>query len=84
MNKDATKAGKKLVMFGEGAADPTRVPFFIGVGIRDFSVAPVRLNGMLNVLGRFTVAECQKISEKVLNAPRALDVQRVLLRMVKE
>ena len=84
MTKDAIKADKKLVMFGEGAADPMRVPFFIGVGITDFSVAPVRLNGMLKVLHRFTVAECKKISEKILNAPRALDVQRVLVRLVQE
>ena len=84
MSKDVEKAGKKLILFGEGAADPMRVPFYVGVGIQDFSVAPARLNGMLQVLGRFSVTECRKISAKILNAPRSLDVQRVLVKLVDE
>jgi phosphoenolpyruvate-protein kinase (PTS system EI component) len=84
MAKEAKKAGNTLVLFGEGAADPMRVPFFVGIGITNFSVAPVRLNGMLEVLGRFTRAECKQISDQILNAPRALDVQRILVRMVED
>ncbi len=80
MAKDCKKAEKELIVFGEGAADAQRIPFFVGVGIRSFSVAPVRLNGMLQVLSSYTTAECRKVGEKVLNAPRALDVQRILLR----
>lgn len=83
MSNEAKKAEKTLVLFGEGAADPMRVPFYVGVGITHFSIAPVRLNGMLKTLSRFTVGECAKISDKILNAPRALDVQRVLVRLVK-
>ena len=56
-------------------------PFYLGVGITSFSVAPVRLTGMLKVLRRFTVSECNKIADRILNAPRALDVQRVLVRL---
>ncbi len=75
--------GKELVLFGEGAGDPLRVPFYLGIGIRSFSVAPVRLNGMLKVLGRFTIDECRGIAEKVLEAPRAIDVQKVLVRLAE-
>lgn len=80
MARDATRAGKELVLFGEGAGDPERVPFYLGIGIRSFSVAPVRLNGMLKVLRRFTLDECRKIAEQVLEAPRVVDVQKVLVR----
>lgn len=83
MAKDAKKAKKALVLFGEEAAEPQRVPFYLGIGVTRFSVAPVRLNGMLSMLGRFTMPECKKITEKILNAPRALDVQRVLVRLVQ-
>ncbi len=83
MAKDATRFGKELVLFGEGAADPLRVPFYLGIGIRSFSVAPVRLNGMLKVLGRFTIDECRAIAEKVLEAPRAIDVEKVLVRLAE-
>ena len=82
MSNEAKKAEKTLILFGEGAADPMRVPFYVGVGITHFSVAPVRLTGVLKILSRFTLSECAKISDKILNAPRALDVQRVLVRLV--
>ncbi|MHC4512180.1 MAG: phosphoenolpyruvate--protein phosphotransferase [Planctomycetota bacterium] len=81
MAREASKAKKNLILFGEGAADQRRVPFYLGVGITSFSVAPVRLTGMLKVLRRFTVSECNKIADRILNAPRALDVQRVLVRL---
>ncbi len=84
MAKEASKAKKNLILFGEGAADPRRVPFYLGVGITSFSVAPVRLTGLLKVLRRFTVSECNKIADKILNAPRALDVQRVLVQLFDE
>ncbi len=84
MAKEASKAKKNLILFGEGAADPRRVPFYLGVGITSFSVAPVRLTSLLKVLRRFTVTECNKIADKILNAPRALDVQRVLVQLFDE
>ena len=84
MAKEANKAKKRLVLFGEGAADTHRVPFYVGVGITNFAVAPVRLTSMLKVLRRFTVGECNKIADKILNAPRALDVQRVLVQLFDE
>jgi phosphotransferase system enzyme I (PtsI) len=82
MAKEARKAKKDLILFGEGAADPQRIPFYLGAGITSFSVAPVRLTGMLNVLRRFTISECHQITAKILNAPRALDVQRVLVQLI--
>jgi len=84
MAKEARKASKDLVLFGEGAADRYRIPFYLGAGITSFSVAPVRLTGMLKVLRRFTIGECQQITDKILNAPRALDVQRVLVQLSDE
>ncbi|MHC5065283.1 MAG: phosphoenolpyruvate--protein phosphotransferase [Planctomycetota bacterium] len=83
MARDAARGDKKLILFGEGAADPERIPFYLGIGIRSFSVAPVRLKTMLKVLSRFNIDECRGIADKLLEAPRALDVQRVLLRVAR-
>ena len=69
------------MLFGEAAADPTRVPFYIGVGIKHFSIAPARLTQMLKTLRRFTQPECVRIADAVLEAPRAIDVQRVLVQL---
>lgn len=77
----AAKSEKRVILFGEGAADPRRLPLFLGLGVRDFSVAPVRMRSMLQTLGRYTIPECQKIAEQILQAPRALDVERILVQL---
>ena len=83
ITREAAKHQKRVVLFGEGAADPVRIPFYVGVGIRSFSVAPVRLKMMLQTLRKFTIDECTKISTELLKAPRALDVQRVLVQIAE-
>jgi phosphotransferase system enzyme I (PtsI) len=81
MSQDAARKEKRLLLFGESAADPLRVPFYLGLGVRNFSIAPVRLNGMMKVLRKFTIEECRVVVERVLEALRALDVQRVLVAL---
>ncbi|MCC6670385.1 MAG: phosphoenolpyruvate--protein phosphotransferase [Planctomycetes bacterium] len=83
MAREAHRLDKKLTLFGEAAADPMRLPFYLGVGLRSFSIAPVRLNGTLKVLRRFSIEECKRIAERVLEAPRSLDVQRVLVGLAE-
>lgn len=84
MAKDAERREKPLLLFGESAADPLRVPFYLGVGYRSFSIAPVRLRSMLKVLARYTVEECRRIAARILEAPRTLDVQKVLVNLETE
>lgn len=84
MAKDAERREKPLLLFGESAADPLRVPFYIGVGFRSFSIAPVRLRSVLKVLSRYTVEECRRIAARILEAPRTLDVQKVLVNLDTE
>ena len=80
----AKAADKPLVLFGEGAADPVRLPFYLGVGIRNFAVAPARVREIVQTARRFTANECVKIAEDVLEKPRALDVQRVLVPLSEQ
>lgn len=81
MAKDAERKKKPIVLFGESAAEPERVPFYVGVGYRSFSVAPVRLRGMLKVFARYSADECRRIAARMLEAPRTLDVQKVLVNL---
>lgn len=81
MARQAEQLEKPLILFGESAADPVRLPFYVGVGYRRFSVAPVRLRGVLKVLARYTVDECRRIAARILEAPRTLDVQKVLVNI---
>ncbi|MBL8753565.1 MAG: phosphoenolpyruvate--protein phosphotransferase [Planctomycetes bacterium] len=84
LSKDAERREKPLVLFGESAADPVRLPFYLGVGYRSFSIAPVRLRGVTKVLARYSVEECRKIAARILEAPRTLDVQKVLVNLETE
>jgi phosphotransferase system enzyme I (PtsI) len=84
MAKDAERRQKPLVLFGESAADPVRVPFYLGVGYRSFSLAPVRLRGVTKVLARYSLEECRRIAARILEAPRALDVQKILVGLEVE
>jgi len=79
--KDAERREKTLVLFGESAADPVRVPFYLGVGFRSFSIAPVRLRSLLKVVARYSIDECRRIAARILEAPRTLDVQKVLVHL---
>lgn len=81
MAKDAERRKKPLVLFGESAADPVRMPFYLGVGYRSFSIAPVRLRGVTKILARYTIEECRRIAARILEAPRTLDVQKVLVNL---
>jgi phosphoenolpyruvate-protein kinase (PTS system EI component) len=54
------------------------------VGYRSFSIAPVRLRGVAKVLGRYSIEECRKIAARILEAPRTLDVQKVLVNLEAE
>jgi phosphotransferase system enzyme I (PtsI) len=81
MCKDAERREKPLVLFGESAADPVRLPFYLGVGYRSFSIAPVRLRSVLRVVHRYSIEECRRIAARILEAPRTLDVQKVLVNL---
>jgi phosphoenolpyruvate-protein kinase (PTS system EI component) len=76
---DATHSGKELTLFGEGAADPLRLPFWIGAGYRSLAVSPVRSPHVRRSLGAWTLAAAQQLAERVLAAETSLEVQRILL-----
>ena len=57
------------------------MPFYLGVGYRSFSIAPVRLRGVTKILARYTIEECRRIAARILEAPRSLDVQKVLVNL---
>ena len=81
MASEAREHQKRLILFGEGAAERQRLPLYLGIGIRELSVAPARVNGVLKVLRRYTIEECRKIADRILQAPRALDVERILVQL---
>ncbi len=77
--KEARRLRKKCLLFGEAVTDPLRLPFFVGVGFRSFSVTPVRSPKARKSLRAWTVPAAETLAKQVLRAPDSLSVQKVLL-----
>ena len=77
--RDAEAAETEISLFGEVAADPLRLPFYLGAGYRRFVVSPVRAPGLRQSLERWTEREAHDLAVRVLECETSLDVQKVLL-----
>ena len=76
--EESADAKISLCICGEMASDPLLVPFLIGIGVKELSMAP-RLAPMIRkVLESFTRKEMQDIAEKVLLAHSAQEVYIIL------
>ena len=49
-------AGRPLSLCGDAAADPVAFPLLLGAGVRTFSVAPSRLDGLRALVRRHSAA----------------------------
>lgn len=77
--EDAAREETKIMLFGESATDPLRLPFHLGVGYRAFAVSPVRSPGLRQALRQWTLQEASEVAQRVLECRTSLDVQRCLL-----
>jgi phosphotransferase system enzyme I (PtsI) len=75
----AKELGKGLLLFGEGAADPLRLPFYIGAGYRHFAISPVRSQRVRKVLTQWSQTGAEMLVKRVLDAGSSLEIQRILL-----
>lgn len=76
------KAGKKtgipVALCGEMAGDTLAVPLLLGLGITEFSVSPVILLRIKQILRSLTVEESKSISRKCLRLRTAAEVENYL------
>jgi phosphoenolpyruvate-protein kinase (PTS system EI component) len=79
LHRQASAAGVEVTLFGEAAADPLRLPFYVGVGYKRLSVSPVRAPHVRAALSAWTEAAARDLAARVLAAEASLEVQRVLL-----
>ena len=73
------RAGKPLGLFGESAADVVRLPFYLGVGYRTFSVSPVRVPTFRGVLASIQASRCRELANRVLSLTSAAEIRQVLV-----
>ena len=67
---------------GELASDPLILPFLIGAGIDELSMAPSAIPKIKMVLRALTISKCEEIAHEALKFRTALEVKRFLRRAI--
>ena len=72
--KKAHANGKWVGLCGEMAGNPLAVPLLLGLGLDEFSMAPVAIPQIKDLIRGLNKRECEGIAEHVLSLPRTKDV----------
>jgi phosphotransferase system enzyme I (PtsP) len=74
----AGKAGKKVSVCGEMAADPLNALLLMGMGIREFSLSAPSIPVIKQAVRAHSMEECRKLARRVLACKSGVDVRRCL------
>jgi len=79
----AVKAGKKVSVCGEMAADPLNALLMVGMGIREFSLSAPSIPAVKQAIRAHSLEECRKLARSVLACHTTGDIARKLDRARK-
>ncbi|MEW6517154.1 MAG: phosphoenolpyruvate--protein phosphotransferase [candidate division FCPU426 bacterium] len=74
----AAAAGKTISICGEIAGDPRYLPLLLGLGYREFSVAPVLLPDLAQAITRLHLDACRELAAASLRLSTAGEVEALL------
>jgi phosphotransferase system enzyme I (PtsP) len=74
----ANKAGKKVSVCGEMAADPLNTLLLIGMGIREFSLSAPSIPMVKQAIRAHGLEACRKLARNVLACRCGVDIRRTL------
>lgn len=77
----ARKHGKWVGMCGEAASDPMMVPFLIGLGIHELSMAPISVLPTRSMIRKLSKKDCEKLVDEVLSAGTVDEVKSMLMNV---
>lgn len=79
----AHEAGIPCGMCGEAAADKRLIPFFLGLGLDEFSMSASSILEVKELIGNLDGEECRELKDKVLQAATAEEAKAILDGNVK-
>ena len=74
----ANSSRKPVIICGEHAADPKLIPLFIGLGIREFSVAARHIPVVKHTIRKWRILEACRLAESALEYVTAKDLEEYL------
>jgi multiphosphoryl transfer protein len=78
----ARRAGIRVDVCGEMAADPLATPLLLGLGVEEFSVSAPLIPELKRAIARWTLPEAEAIARAALEMDDADSVRRLLTRTV--
>lgn len=80
----ASLKNKPVILCGECASDPLLLPVFIGLGIREFSVAICHVPLISQVIRKWKILEANRLAQSALEIPSAKDLRKFLEKQMQE
>ena len=77
--RTAREVEKEVAVCGEMAGEPENVRLLLGLGLRHFSMSPVLIPDVKEVIRSSTIAEAESIAERALAASTAAEVKAALV-----
>ncbi len=74
----AQKAGRPLTICGDMAGEPAYAELLIGLGLREFSVAPGEILEVKSAIRRVSLADAQRLAAKALELGSVAEVEALL------
>lgn len=74
----ATSAGRELTMCGEMAGDPLHAELLLGLGLREFSVAPGEMLEVKNAIRRVRLDDARRLARRALKLGTVAEIEALL------
>jgi len=74
-------AGKDVSICGEMGSDPRYIPFFLGLGIRTFSVNPTAIAETQRTISRLTLPQCEAYANDLLASSSIVRIEATTLNI---
>ncbi len=82
--KAAVKNQKPLSVCGEFAADPRAIPLLLGMGLKQFSVAPSNFYIVKKIIHSVNLTECGQLYRKAENIYRAEEIETLCEQFLQD
>ncbi len=79
----AKKKPVPITMCGQMSGNPNYTMLLLGLGLRQFSVAPAALPEIKNICRRVTLADCKEVTNRVATMENARDITNYLREELK-
>jgi phosphoenolpyruvate-protein phosphotransferase len=76
--REAAAHDRHVAVCGEAAADPSVVPFLVGLGIRELSVSPTAIPAVRRLVAGLDLDACAALAERALAATSLSEVRRLV------